>query len=394
MATTRNREPFIIFNRSGTLYAKFWDPESQDYSIRRSTRVMDSGRKSDRAAAADVARRMLNDGLVRKAADEHVMEYVRRYWRERKDVTAGYRVSNLDLLDKIETYGPVRSARLSTITIEKLNLLADHLHKAMTARSVQRAIQAAVVPLRKAKARGLTPMLDLSLGVDVPTWDGNERGRLTLDEVKRILAIPPADYPDPREVVAALLATLGGLRRGELRALRWRHVNANTQTIRVEDNYTDIDGFHKVKSRSQRTVQVPAALLERLAAYKKWSPFDGKDHLLLFGCAEGGRIRNVSKNKSADGFTPCAAAVASRGFKRVLSRIGIDEAERRRRHLVLHGGRHTFASLAVERISVFAASKLTGHRDIRTLQRYAHPEDEEARRFSTGLNDDLSKKDA
>ena len=394
MATQRKREPFIIFSRGGTLYAKFWDEDAKDYAVRRSTKIIDQGRKSDRTAAANVARDMLAAGLTQKATDETVIGYARRYWGERKDITASYRADNLKFLDKTEKHSSMKRARLGSVSVEKLNLLADHLHRDMSARSVQRAIQAVVVPLRKAKARGLTPRLDLSLGVDVPKWRPNERGRLTLDEVKRMLAIEPAEYPDPRELMAALLATLAGLRRGELRALRWRHINATAYTVRVEDNYTDSDGFHGVKYQSQRTVQVPAALLERLAAYKIWTPFDDPDHLILFGTAEGGRIRNVSKNKAADGSIPCAANVASRGFRRVLAAIGIEETERRRRRLVLHGGRHTFASLAVERISVFAASKLTGHKDIRTLQGYAHPEDAEARRFSTGLNDDLSAKNA
>ena len=114
---------------------------------------------------------------------------------------------------------------------------------------------------------------------------------------------------------------------------------------------------------------------------------------MVFGATGSGKIRNVSnwKRNAADGTAPMAAQAATRSMHRVLDSIGIDETERKRRHIVLHGGRHTFASLAVERVSVFAAQRLTGHRDIRVLQGYAHPEAEEVRRFGTVLDADFGK---
>lgn len=392
MATKRNREAFLIFKRGTTLYAKFWNPETESYDIRRSTGIVDTGRRGDRVAASAAAQRLLDSGIVKRSDDGPLLAYVEQYWKERTGITERYRSDMLGFCDKAAGFGPVASARLSTTTVELLNRLSDYLEGKMSARGVQRAIGAFVVPLKRAKKRGLTPRLDLSLGIDTPTPQHRERGRLTLEEIKRILTVEVAAYPDPRELVATLVAVLAGLRRGELRALRWRAIDAKAQTITVADNFTDVDGFHGVKSGSQRTVQVPAVLLERLAQYRVWSPFDRNDDLLFFGTVEGGRIRNASTNPGAVGSIPCAANVPTRGFHRVLTHIGIDEEEQERRHLVLHGGRHTFASLAVERVSSFASQRLTGHKDIRTLERYAHPERKEAERFARGLNRDLKKR--
>jgi integrase len=221
-----------------------------------------------------------------------------------------------------------------------------------------------------------------------------ERGRLSIEEIRSILDLTVTEYPDPRELAGTLLATLAGLRRSELRALRWRDVDVENHQIVVSEGYTDGDGFHAAKADSGGRVEVPAVLLEKLAEYKQWTPFDDDEHLLLFGASEGGRIRSVSnwRRNSATGHTPMAARAVTRGFNRVLEAIGISDEERRRRNLVLHSGRHTFASLATERLSVFAAQRLTRHSDIRVLQGYAHPEASETKRFGTDLDDELAQR--
>ena len=53
-----------------------------------------------------------------------------------------------------------------------------------------------------------------------------------------------------------LLSELAAMRRGEIRALRWRCVDFDKKLITVEANYTDADGFKDPKRESYGVVPI------------------------------------------------------------------------------------------------------------------------------------------
>ena len=100
-----------------------------------------------------------------------------------------------------------------------------------------------------------------------------DRRALELEEAARLLeALPVADR--------ALWATAvyGGLRRGELRALRWTDVDLGTGEIHVCRGRYDKEGPIEPKSRKRtRDVPIPAVLRDHLDEHKLRTRRDGED---------------------------------------------------------------------------------------------------------------------
>jgi integrase len=76
-------------------------------------------------------------------------------------------------------------------------------------------------------------------------------------------------------------AVYAGLRRGELRALRWEHVDFDAAVIRVERGWDDVEGDQDVKTDAGRRILPLAGTLRReLAAHKLRT---GRAEGLVFG---------------------------------------------------------------------------------------------------------------
>jgi integrase len=151
----------------------------------------------------------------------------------------------------------------------------------------------------------------------------------------------------------ALWATAfyAGLRRGELRALRWSDVDLGRSEIRVERSWDQYEGALDPKSdTSIRTVPILAVLRDNLDARKLATERDGSD--LVFG-----RTRS-------EAFVPSTSDNrAKRAWKAAkLQRI------------TLHECRHTFASLLIDAgVNAKALQTFMGHSTIQmTFDLYGH----------------------
>ncbi len=182
------------------------------------------------------------------------------------------------------------------------------------------------------------------------------------------------------EEAAALLAALSdaeralwasalyaGLRRGELMALAWEHVDLGAGLIRVERSYDPGSReFVTPKSRAgTRKVPIAAALREHLIAHKLRA---GRAEGLVFGRSAAVPFDPWQSKGRADKAWK-AAGVATIG---------------------LHESRHTFASLMIGAgVNAKALASYMGHASIViTLDRYGHlmPGNEEQ---AAGLLDDF-----
>jgi integrase len=119
-----------------------------------------------------------------------------------------------------------------------------------------------------------------------------------------------------------------------------------------------VDGVKQTKSKKSREVPLPGIVLESIDVVQ--AGFPGKFV-----------IPNMAERKN-----PSDKSTFRRGFPRVLRAIGIDEAEQKRRNLVLHGLRHSYITL-VQSIGIneFAAQYFAGHQDIKLTRHYTHPGD-------------------
>ena len=103
-----------------------------------------------------------------------------------------------------------------------------------------------------------------------------ERAASPQEVAALIEALPADDQP------LWWCTALAGLRRGELRAMRWRDVDFSENVIAVSRSWDDKEGEQAPKSaKGTRRVPIPASLRRVLAAHKLRSGRDGDD--LVFG---------------------------------------------------------------------------------------------------------------
>lgn len=211
---------------------------------------------------------------------------------------------------------------------------------ASTIRNALNPLQAIYRHAVRRELVAVNPTRDL----DLPAANGRRERIASANEAAKLLDALPAED-------RALWATAfyAGLRRGELRGLRWRDVDLGRSEIRVERSWDDREGAQSPKSKAgKRAVPLLAILRDFLDALKLDSGRDGDD--LVFGVS------------ATEPFSPTTIRDrASRAFKR-------SEVE----PITLHECRHTFASLLIDAgVNAKALSTFMGHATIeQTFDQY------------------------
>jgi integrase len=173
----------------------------------------------------------------------------------------------------------------------------------------------------------------------------------TDDEIRRVLEAAR----DQGDHVFVLYATAiyTGMREGELAGLLWADVDFERRLICVQRSF---DG--PTKAEDVRYVPLLDALLPILRDWRLRHP--GR---LVFTNRDG---RMLGKS----------ARIFQEVLHRVLDAAGLPMIERkgkRRRYIVFHGFRHTFASHWVMRGGdLFKLQKILGHKTVQMTMRYAH----------------------
>jgi integrase len=239
----------------------------------------------------------------------------------------------------LPAFGAVRVADVRRADLQEF---ADGL---LTAGLDPSTIQVTLLPLRaifrRALARGELAANPCT-GLQLAAVRGKRDRFASPQEARQLIAaVPPSD----RAIWAT--AMYGGLRRGELQALRVEDVDLAVGVIRVERGWDFKEGPIELKSNAgRRRVPIPAILRDHLDAYL----IDRQG--LAFGRTPRGPFRPESVQKRAD------AAWTAAGLDR----------------LTLHECRHSFASLMIAAgVNAKALSTYMGHANISiTLDRYGH----------------------
>ncbi|MBN8870088.1 MAG: site-specific integrase [Solirubrobacterales bacterium] len=163
------------------------------------------------------------------------------------------------------------------------------------------------------------------------------------------------------------LAAYTGLRQGELRALRWRHVFLGEQRLSVEEAISG-DEFSTTKSRRVRSVPLTEAACDLMVGLRRRGRWLSDEDLLF--CTNDG--------------TPLNASALRRRFKQAQRKAGV----RVRR---FHDLRHTFGSIAVRRFDPVTVQRLMGHANLKTTERYLHsrPRADDATRLAEAFASDV-----
>jgi integrase len=144
--------------------------------------------------------------------------------------------------------------------------------------------------------------------------------------------------------VVFLTLVLTGLRRFELRALRWRDVDLVDAVLRVRDSKTE-DGI--------RSIAISPTLLDALATHKERTAFDGDGELVFCHPETGWRL-------SPEAF--------ARALRAALTAAEVDGHVR-----AFHDLRHTaITNDAASGSGALAVMAKAGHSDMKTTKRYLH----------------------
>jgi integrase len=238
------------------------------------------------------------------------------------------------------------AARVADLSRAEVQALADRLLAQGLSAS---AIQVTLLPLRAIFRRAISQG-DLALnpctGLELPAVRGRRDRYASPEEAEALIAaVPEHDRP------IWATAMYGGLRLGELRALRVEEVDLAVGMIRVERGWDPSEGEIELKSRAgRRKVPIPAILRDYLVEHLVWSKRQGAE--LIFG------------NTPEVPFTP---NMLQRRADQAWAEAGIER-------ITPHACRHTFASLMIAAgVNAKALSTFMGHAKIGiTLDRYGH----------------------
>jgi integrase len=216
--------------------------------------------------------------------------------------------------------------------------------------SVRNAIDPLRVLFRRAAARGVVSANPTS-GLELPS--GEKRRDRVADPAEASRLIAALGRSDDRALWAC--AFYCGLRAGELRALRWRHVDLARGTIAVRENLP-------VDARSEAETTDP-----KTAAGARTVPIapPAHRHLAALRAAlcpqEGERVYPASRGG------PFARTSVMRRARAAWQTAKLDE-------IGLHEARHSAASMWIASgLHVKLVSELIGHASIAiTLDRYGH----------------------
>jgi integrase len=256
--------------------------------------------------------------------------------------------------------------RLSEVRRSDVQELADRLiADGLSPSTVQNTLDPLRAIYRRAVRReevAVNPCTDLEL----PKPRGRRTRIASPAEAVRLLN---ALSDDDRALWATAL--YAGLRRGELRALRWTDVDLSKREIRVARTWDDAEGEQEggKTAAAERVVPILAVLEGHLAAHGLRTERDGD--ALVFGTSDDGpftpsnvRRRALTAWEAANDATTAAALAEGQDVMpgELLEPIGLHEA------------RHTFASLLIAAgVNAKAITEFMGHSTITmTFDRYGH----------------------
>ena len=382
-----SRYSFTFFKRSTKsnsiiLYVRIVDKQTGRVLAQRST-----GTDDEREAAAFAGRLLESlplDALARSQEDRAAADFAEaenlrsamlskffaQFWAEGSSyliarAEAGKPLSGAYLRDRRSSikrfaapYPLFQRTPLSDTSLLLLEGFRDYLRKKGVSPNIRNvALDSLRAPISWAQKRGLVDSSFSFSAIDRPKTTYRKRGVLTDEEVAKVIALPVesswtnkegdnlhvAVRPRPRlskgeknekciridlrQKTAFLLSELAGLRRGEIRALKWGAVDLTRRRIEVVDNYVPVDGAKKPKTGSVGTVPISEDLrpvLQELKDIAQRLKLDGPDNYVLMGARPSVPINEIT---------------IARGYRRALLAIGITDEDRKSRNLVPHSGR-------------------------------------------------------
>jgi integrase len=237
------------------------------------------------------------------------------------------------------------AVRLADLRRSDLQEFAEGLTEGLSPSSVQVTLLPLRAIFRRALSRGEVAVNPCT-GLELPAVRGRRERFASPEEGATLIAAVPE-----RDRATWATALYGGLRLGELRALRVDDVDLAAGVIRVERGWDPVEGVIELKSNAgRRRVPIAAILRDYLAEHVARSRRAGSE--LIFG--------NTPES-------PFTANMLQRRADQAWRKAGLER-------ITPHECRHTFASLMIAAgVNAKALSVFMGHANISiTLDRYGH----------------------
>ncbi|OHD23524.1 MAG: hypothetical protein A2064_03690 [Spirochaetes bacterium GWB1_66_5] len=252
--------------------------------------------------------------------------HIRRLREEGKSFTRRHAKIQRQRLENHILSDPFAAKRLSEITRADVLDLRSRLLAKNAPATANKALGVVKVIFREALYREEIPR-DPAAGVGKVKYRKEERGVFTAEELRRLF--PDHGYGpwrDVRDCTCFYLAAVTGLRRGEILALRWQHIDFDRQCVAVCEAWKGGKEMGPPKWDHLRVVPISSRTIDRLYRLRAGSVRTALEDY-VFGYDDGSHIGETWWRKRF-----CAA----------MERAGIDW---RARHLSPHSFRHTINTI-------------------------------------------------
>jgi len=239
---------------------------------------------------------------------------------------------------------PLAQIRLSELTASHVAEYRDRRLGEVTASTLLRVLQSVSACLNHARKEWAMPIKNVVSDVRKPPPNPGRTRILTQEEETRLLDVLQKGGRDengqylpgtrnPWVYAAVVLALTTAMRRGELLALRWEHVDLNRRVAFLP----------QTKNGDSRTVPLMPRALELLASLPH---------------SECGRV------------IPLTGNALQKAFTRARVTAGLPDVH-------LHDARHCAITKMSELLpNVIELAAVSGHKDLQMLKRYYHPNPE------------------
>lgn len=380
------RNPFSLYKKQTkqgiVWHVRFWDDKAGKYTVKRSTGILAEGKKERRREAEQKARQMLPEiRFELEVADRPFLSYLEDFWKPsspyvkecatiRKKPLSAYYVRQNEANVKLHVKP---CPKLSKITLRELTagLVRDWMAWAVDNGQSSRTINSVLSTMRVAVHYAVDreeldrdPFRNVKEATDTP----KEKGVLTF--VERTMLIN-AESTDPLSRLAVLLGLLCGMRRGEVRGLKWGDIDNGL--INLTHNFVNMDGLKKPKRGKTRTVPYPAIVEKAFEEARKIAARPSSESYVFESIDRPG--------------TPMSETFFRNALRRELDGIGISTGrkatnirpsvlgEQEKRNLTFHSLRHSFITLGrSDGISDLEIQAIAGHSTRRMMDHYTHAE--------------------
>ncbi|MCL2443881.1 MAG: tyrosine-type recombinase/integrase [Treponema sp.] len=364
-------------------YARFWNEKEKKYTIARSTGIIAEGKKERRREAELRAKEMLSEiRFETDAADCLFISYLENFWKSdspyvkecaniKKKPLSGYYIHqnavNVDL--HVKPFPKFKKITLRELTSgiikDWMSWAVDNELSGGTINSVLSTMRVAVNYAVEREELDRSPFRNVKEAADNP----KEKGVLSYAERAKLIN---AKSTDPYSRLAILLGLLCGMRRGEVRGLKWG--DFDNGLISLTHNFVNIDGLKKPKRGKERTVPYLDIVEKALEDVRKVSIRPFPDNYIFESLDCPGKPMGETFFRNALRRELEGIGISAKGEKATKDTPAVP-SEQKRRNLSFHSLRHSFITLGrLDGLTDLEIQAIGGHSTRRMMEHYTHAE--------------------